>query len=282
MTLIAVASPKSRGVTTVAELLSLLRPPAGRRCLLVDADPAGGDWLLRPGITPEPGLVSLAMAGRRRFEPGEALRHRQVVGNLEVVVGPAAAHQASAALQMVGEQLGVHLRGLTDGGEKGCAGPIDSVVDCGRLTGGSPALSTALQADLVVLVSGPTSAALVHLAPLVELVRAAGRAPAILLFGSDGRGARYDAVEVAAGMGAEVLGTMGEDPAAAARLFEEPGVVDRLGRSRLGKSMTPVVARAWALAEANEAATAATPPPAALPPAYESYAPIGWRDPRDG
>ncbi len=280
MTVIAVASPKSRGVTTAAELLTLLRP-TGRRCLLVDADPSGGDWLLRPGVAPEPGLVSLAMAGRRRFDAGEALRHRQVVGNLEVVVGPAAGHQAAAALQMVGARLAVHLRALTDAGESGLEVGIDSVIDCGRLSPGSPALATAVQADLVVLVSAPTAAALVHLAPLVELVRGAGGSPAVLLFGSDGRGPRYEAAEVAAGIGAEVLGTMGDDPGAAARLSEEPGVVGRVGRSRLVKSMTTVAARAWALAEANEAAAAPPPPGPAAPP-YESYAPIGWRDPHHG
>ena len=277
MTLIAVASAKSRGVTTAAELLSLLRP-TGRRCLLVDADPAGGDWLLRPGVAPEPGLVSLAMAGRRRFDAWEALRHGQLVGNLEVIVGPAAGHQSSAALQMVGERLAVHLRALTDASESGLEVAIDSVIDCGRLSPGSPALATAVQADLVVLVSGPTAAALVHLASLVELVRGAGGSPAILLFG--GRGPRYEEADVAAGIGAEVLGTMGDDPGAAARLFDAPGVLDRVGRSRLVKSMTPVAARAWALAEANEAAPPSAPGPAA--PTCESYAPIGWRETHDG
>lgn len=275
MTVVAVASAKSRGVTTAAELLVLLRP-TGRRCVLVDADPAGGDWLLRPGVAPEPGLVSLAMAGRRRLGEGELFGHVQVVGGLELVAGPAAAHQASTALQMIGDRLVAHLRTLTDGGGgEGRAAPVDAVVDCGRLTPGSPALGPAAQADLTVLVSPATAAAVVHLAPLVELVRAGGGSPVVLLFGGDSRGPRYEAGEVAAGVGAEVLGTMADDPAATARLIEVPGRLDGLARSRLARSMTPVAARAWAAAAQREP-VAQAPPPAT--PAHEAYAPVGWRD----
>ncbi|MFP5370475.1 MAG: hypothetical protein ACLGI3_06970 [Actinomycetes bacterium] len=273
MTVVAVGSAKTRGVTTAAELLVLLRP-TGRRCVLVDADPAGGDWLLRPGVAPEPGLVSLAMAGRRRLGQGTVFDHVQVVGGLELVAGPAAAHQASTALQMIGDRLVAHLRNLADGRQDGSAAPFDAVVDCGRLTPGSPALAAAAQADLAVLVSGATAAALVHLAPLVEMVRAAGGSPAVLLFGGDSRGPRYEPEEVAAGVQADVLGTMPDDPGAAGRLVDDPGRLDGLSRSRLAKSMTPVAARAWAAAAEREPSPAA---PAAAP-AHEAYAPIGWRD----
>ena len=281
MTVIAVASAKGRGVTTAAELLVLLRP-TGRRCVLIDADPAGGDWLLRPGVSPEPGLVSLAMAGRRRLEDGELFNHIQVVGSIELVVGPAAAHQAATALEMLGPRLVGHVRGLTDGRVDGWFGPVDAVVDCGRLAPGSPAMPLVLQAELVVLVSPATAAALVHLAPMVEHVTRAGVPAAVLLQDGEGRSARYDEAEVASAVGAEVLGTVPDDAAAAARLAEEPGKVDPQRRARLVRSMTAVAARAWDLAQRSEPA-AVSPAPARVPaPPESTYAPIGWGEQPDG
>jgi MinD-like ATPase involved in chromosome partitioning or flagellar assembly len=277
MTVIAVASAKGRGVTTAAELFVRLRT-TGRRCVLIDADPAGGDWLLRPGVAPEPGLVSLAMAGRRRLENGELFNHVQVVGPVELVVGPAAAHQAATALEMLGPRLVAHVRGLTDGRADGWAGPVDAVVDCGRLTPGSPAMPLALEADLVVLVSPATAVALVHLAPLVEHVAKAGVPAAVLLHGGEGRSSLYGEAEVAAGVGVEVLGTMADDAAAAARLAEEAGHVEARGRSRLARSMTVVADRAWELAQRAEQAGVLPPPPPVPAPVANSYAPVGWRE----
>jgi len=275
MTVIAVASAKGQGVTTSAELLVQLRT-TGRRCMLIDADPAGGDWLLRPGVTPEPGLVSLAMAGRRRLESGELFNHVQVVGGMELVVGPAAAHQASTALEMLGGRLVAHVRTLADGRDEGWAGPVDAVVDCGRLVPGSPALPLALQADLVVLVSPAAAAGLVHLPALVEMVGKAGVPAVVLLHGGHGRSSRYDEREVAAAVGVEVLGTMADDPAAAVRLAEDPGRVDARARSPLVRSMTTVSGRAWDLAQRAVPAAVTTPPP------QNAYAPIGWREQPDG
>ena len=281
MTVIAVASAKGRGVTTTAELLVQLRP-TGRPCVLIDADPAGGDWLLRPGVTPEPGLVSLAMAGRRRLENGELFNHVQVVGSVELVVGPAAAHQAATALEMLGPRLVGHVRGLTDGRADGWSGPVDAVVDCGRLAPGSPAMPVALETDLVVLVSPATAAALVHLAPLVEHVSRTGLPAAVLLHGGEGRSARYDETEVASAVGAEVLGTVPDDAAAAARLAEEPGKVDPQGRTRLVRSMRAVAARAWDLAQRAEPAPVSPAPTRVPAPVSSAYAPIGWRERPDG
>lgn len=277
MTVIAVASAKSRGVTTAAELLVLLRP-TGRRCLLVDADPAGGEWLLRPGVEAEPGFVSLAHAGRRRLERQEVLGHVQVVGALELVAGPAAAEVASGALEGLGGRLVGHLRTVTEEVEGAWGTPVDSVVDCGRLTPGSPALAVARGADVVVVVTAPTAAALVHTAPWVKWLWDEGGVPAVLLHAGGARGPRYEADEVASGVGAEVLGTMADDVGGAGRLFDNPGRVDGLGRTLL-RSMGPVAARAWALAAAAEASgppvEPLVPPPG---PLHVSYAPVGWKE----
>ncbi len=183
MSLIAVAGAKSSpGVSTLAELLVQLRP-SERRCVLADCDPAGGDWLLRPGVSPEPGLVSFATAGRRELVPDELLAHLQQVGEgLEVLVAPAAARQASGALELLGERVVPHLRALP---------ALDAVADCGLLSPTSPALPLVRGADLVVLVSRSTARAMVHLAPWVEQLVGEGSAVVVVMV--DRAGARHEA-----------------------------------------------------------------------------------------
>lgn len=238
MSVIAVAAAKSSpGVTTVAELLVALRPGA-RRCALLDCDPAGGEWLLRPGVAPEPGLVSFATAGRRELGPEELLVHLQRLGDgLEVLVAPAAARQASGALDLVGARLLAHIRALT---------AVDAVIDCGRLAPSSPALPLVRGADLVVLVSHPTARAMVHLAPWVEQLVGEGSVVVVALVDGAGREATYRPQEVAEALGVEVLGPLAHDAPAVTRLFAEPGRVTPLARSALVRSASPMVEAVFA------------------------------------
>lgn len=240
MSLVAFASAKfSPGVSTLAELAALIRA-ADRPCLLVDCDPAGSEWVLRPAVTAEPGLVTLAMAGRHELEAGAAFDHAQTVGELRVVVAPAASRQATGALDILGDRLGPHLRGLD----------ADVVADCGRLSTASPALALLRSADLVVLVARPAVADLVHLAPWVELL--AGVPLAVALVGA-GRGRHqvaYSPAEIADGLRVPVLGVVADDPKAAARLFAAPGALGPIARSRLARSAGDVAANAFSMAEA--------------------------------
>jgi MinD-like ATPase involved in chromosome partitioning or flagellar assembly len=237
MSVIALASAKSSpGVSTIAEVLALCRRLT-MPCALLDCDPAGGDWLVRPGVVPEPGLVSLAMAGRRELAAGELGAHLQVVGDgLQLMVAPAAARQATSALEVVGERLADYLRGEDKG---------DVVVDCGRLGRGSPAWPLAASADLLVLVSNPTAAAVVHLAPLVDQARSEGASIAVALVQADPHHDRasYPATEVGEALGVEVVGVVAHDPAAAARLHDRPGSLRGLERTRLVRSTSAVTAR---------------------------------------
>ena len=74
------------------------RPPRRRG----GSRPAGGDVAARFGLAPEPGLVSLASATRRSASPDALWAHTQELpGRLAVVVGPASAKQARAALAML-------------------------------------------------------------------------------------------------------------------------------------------------------------------------------------
>lgn len=233
MRLIAVASAKSSpGASTASELLVQRRPTPERRCLLLDCDPAGSEWLLRPGVKAEPSTVTLAMAGRRNLAPEAVLDQVQTVGDgMEVVVGPVAARQAASALEILGDRLGAHLRSLDD---------VDVVADCGRLAQRSPALGVVVAADLVVLVSRPTVSEVIHLAPWVEQLVSEGCPVGLVLIG--GRRGRqlvaYQPDEIAEALGVPVLGVMADDAAAAARVFAQPGSLAGLWRSRLVRSLS--------------------------------------------
>ena len=251
MTTIAVAAAKSSpGTSTLAELVALLAPP-GRRPVLVDADPAGGDWLLRPGIAAEPGLASLAMAARRGLPPGELAAHLQHVGDgLGVLVAPAAARQATAALELVADALAVELAG------------VDAVVDAGTLAESSPALPLLRAADLVVLVARPTARAVVHLAPWVEELVADGRSLAVALAPLERRRRTepaYRPAEVADALGVEVLGALPDDPEATERLWAQPGRLPAVASTRLGRAAAALSAAAFARAASSPLGVPATP-----------------------
>lgn len=236
MSVIAVAAAKSSpGVSTVAELVAQLHP-GDRRCVLLDCDPAGGDWLLRPGASREPGLVSLATSGRRGLGGAEVLSHLQRLGDgLEVMVGPVAGRQAWTALELVADHLVSHLRQI-DG--------LDAVIDCGGLSPASPVLSVAGAADLVVLVGRPTARAVVHLAPWVDQLSQAAPVVVALVEGPRSRHEpAYRPEEVAEGLGVDVVGTIAHDPPTVARIWSAPGLLSRVKDS-------PLVASAASVAEA--------------------------------
>ncbi|HEX8771021.1 MAG TPA: hypothetical protein VF711_09675 [Acidimicrobiales bacterium] len=244
MSLVVVASAKSSpGATTLAELLVTLRPSPAR-CVLVDCDPAGGEWMLRPGVTAEPGLVTLAMAGRRDLEAGAVFGHLQTLAGMEVLIGPAAARQAASALEILGDRLGAHLRALD---------AVDVVADCGRLAQGSPARGVVAAADLVVVVARPTAPEMIHVASCVEQLQQDGLAVAVVLAaGQPGRRQlAYDPAEVAQALGAPVLGVVDHDPVAAARLWAHPGLAAGARRSRLVRSAQKVAAAVFAAGTLN-------------------------------
>ncbi|MFP5376556.1 MAG: chromosome partitioning protein [Acidimicrobiia bacterium] len=249
MTVVAFASAKfSPGVSTLAELVALTRP-GEHSCLLVDCDPAGSEWVVRPGVAAEPGLVTLAMAGRRELAAGTALEHAQTVGALRVVVAPASARQAASALDIVGDRLGAHLAALEG---------LDVVVDCGRLDTRSPAVAVARAADLVVLVARPAVSDLVHVAPWVELLGAHSLAVALVGTGRGRQQVAYSPAEIADALGVPVLGVVADDPKAAARLFAGPGSLAPVARSRLARSAADVAANAFSVARASSPAPTRT------------------------
>ncbi len=222
---IAFASAKgSPGVTTAVAALAATWP-VDRELVVVEVDPAGGDLAVRFDLAPEPGLVSLAAAGRRELGPDTLVAHTQDLAGLtgddvrprRVLVAPVSADQAAAALTALRGPLSATLAALD----------LDVLVDCGRLDPGSPAFEVATKADLLVMVAQPVVAEVHHLASRLVSVGSA-TAVSVMLVGDK----PYTVAEVAEAVGANALGSLAVDPRAAVALA---------GRARgLGPGVAPV------------------------------------------
>src|SRR5689334_12733244 len=98
MTTFAFGSVRSCGVTTTTAALADAWPDDRRR-LVVEVDPAGGTLAAQFGLKPEPGLVSLAAAARRRTDPELLWEHcQQIADGVDVLVGPPSMAQLQTAL----------------------------------------------------------------------------------------------------------------------------------------------------------------------------------------
>jgi MinD-like ATPase involved in chromosome partitioning or flagellar assembly len=267
---IAFASAKaSPGVTTTIAALAASWPE-DRDLHVAELDPSGGDLAVRFDLAPEPGLVSLAAAGRRDLRVDTFVEHTQALPfpaaegvERRVLVAPVAADQAVAALGTLRSGLVPVLAGL--GG--------DVLVDCGRLDPGSPVVDVALGADLLVVVVRPVVAEVHHLAARLAALRP--RALSLLAVGE----APYPVTEVATAVGAAALGTLADDPRAADAL-----TVD--GRSASARSMrrSRLLRDARAVAEGLATwlgPTAAGEAPPAAPPAPEAPAASPYAPPAD-
>jgi hypothetical protein len=207
MTLFGFASGRSPGLTTVVHALALVWPPP-RRALIAELDPDGGSFAGRHALAPDPGLVSLAAAGRRALPPGELIGHcQQLADGTPVLLGPTSPDRAVSALATLGGRLGAALAALAD---------FDVLADFGRLDGRSPALQSLGACRVVVLVVEPTVEGVAHLAGrLPTLPLPVGRHTLISV------GDRpYRAVEVAQALKLPLLGTIARDPRGAGRLAD--------------------------------------------------------------
>jgi Mrp family chromosome partitioning ATPase len=216
MSVFVFASAKgSPGVTTTVLALAATWP-TGRRVLVAECDPDGGDVAVWFGLAAEPGLVSCAAEGRRRLRPHAVWEHAQTLpgpGGVRVLVAPAAAEQATAALAALG----------TAGLDEALAGlEVDVLVDGGRLGPGSPLAPLLSRSAVTVLVARPSVAQVAHLRPRLAALRGVAR-PVVLLVGDR----PYGPAEVAAAVGVPVLGVIAHD---------EPGAGVLCGRRRGGRA----------------------------------------------
>lgn len=231
--LVAVFSLKgSPGVTTVALALAA-RWPDGPQPVVVECDPAGGDLVARFRLEQAPGLVSLAAAGRRSFDPRVLWQHTQnMPGGLPVVVGPVGAKQARATLAELAQHSTSVLRAAAD--------TLGSVViaDCGRVDPDSPAMPIIRSADAMLLVTRARDDQLAHVSGMLHAVARWGRRPGLLVVG-DG----YQTGEIEQALGVNVMGRIPEDPKGAAALAGQPGSGHGTSRSSVGRAAARVAAQ---------------------------------------
>jgi hypothetical protein len=257
VTLIALGSLKgSPGVTTTALGLAA-RWPRGEQPVVVECDPAGGDLLARLRLETSPGLVSLAAAARRGVEPGLVWQHAQrMPGGLPVVVGPAGAEQARAALHQ--------LEALQPGALRRAADRPGTVVlaDCGRLDPGTPWTGAARDADVVVILARARDEDLSHVATHLA---STGGWPASTCFVLVGGG--YPTAEVEDALGLEVTARLPDDPRAATSLGGTP-VRRRSALLEALESLAAEVAARAAHRHAPQSAPDGRPKSATLPEPY--------------
>jgi hypothetical protein len=232
MAYVAFASAKaSPGVTTTIAALAATWP-RDRDLIVAELDPAGADLGARFELATEPGLVTLAAAGRRELDRSTFVAHTQPLpvagrpaadGDAEgaarrVLVGPVAADQAGAALAALRGGLPGVLSSLG----------ADVLVDCGRLDPASAVHDVVTEANLLVVVVRPVVAEVHHLAARLSALRP--KALSLLLMGDR----PYSVAEVADAVGATPLGTVPvDDRAAAALTVGRSGGARILRRSRL-------------------------------------------------
>ena len=116
--------------------------------MVAELNPEGGSLVARHDMAPEPGLTTLAAAGRRGLTPGTVGRHcRPIPGGPVALLGPISSDQATSALSVLGPHLAAALDQIPD---------TDVLADCGRISASSAALGVISTARRVVMVVTPT------------------------------------------------------------------------------------------------------------------------------
>ena len=208
MALICFASQKGAPGTTLTALGVAAAWPTveGRRKVLLEADADGGCLALRYQLARQPGLVTLAAAGRHGLGREDLWAHAQALpGGLPVIVAPERADRVSAVLATNASALAPWLAALDD---------VDVIVDCGRLGPFSPAMAFARHAEVTYFVARPTAEQIHAASERAAVLRHEGRRVAWVLIGDR----PYDAAAVADASGVPVAVVLPDDPRTAASL----------------------------------------------------------------
>jgi hypothetical protein len=242
--IVVVAAIKSApGVTTTAAALAG-EWPAGRRVVLVEADPFGGDLAAWAGVAPQTGLWSLLAAGRRGLDPQTVWEHTAMLPTgLSVLFGLASADQA-VANEAAWPVLADAFAGLA----------ADVIVDAGRLlphfAGGIRPLLGAAQVLLVLC--PPTLAGIVHLKGALPGLTAAVSSGRLLVLPTAAKG--FSADEIASTLKVDVTPALPDDERGAAAIAGEGS---GRSKSRLAR---------WAATTATELTASWPAPPVPVEP----------------
>lgn len=207
----------SPGATTLGEALVAVMSRAGS-AVLVELDPDGGDRAVAPGLSLQPGLTTLAAAGRHgALSEDVFVQHLQELpAGGQVLVGPASAVQAHAALASIVPSLAPAFAAFETG---------YVVADCGRMRSRSPALDVARHATVAIVVTRPTLDGVEHARERVAGLDDLGARTRLVLVGRQ----PYGPDEVARALGVPVLGVLAHDHGGA-QLVRAGQAVSRAGR----------------------------------------------------
>jgi hypothetical protein len=232
MTVVSFASVKGApGVTTLTCLVGASWPE-GRRVMVAECDPSGGDLAARFCLSGRRGWSTFATASRRAGSAAPIEAHlQQLPGGLDVLVG-------SAEVDGSGPTSPVDQ--LLDGIPSPSEGGWDVLADLGRMVPGHAGGDRWLErSDVVaVLVRGDASSVF-HVRGLADRLRSRCGARAVLVVVEGGlHGPR----EIEAFTGLPVAGTVPFDPAAASVASGCQGSARRLSRSALAASARSLAA----------------------------------------
>jgi hypothetical protein len=263
VTVVTLASLKgSPGVTTAATALGASWP-VGRRVLLVEADPYGGDLAPRYGSTSALGLASLFAAARRSLDPDAVWEHvDHLPGGLPVLFGLSGVAGAMAnekAWPTVAAALG--------------ALDADLVVDAGRLlphfAGG--VADVLAQSDVLVVLCRPTLEGIVHLRAALPGLVAELRGCQLLVVPTGSGG--YAGTEIGSTLGVAVGPLMPDDRRAADALANK-GALKRLERTALLKWAATLIGALGIEAVATQASGSEEPIPVDVDETDPQVAPV--------
>jgi hypothetical protein len=228
MLLSTVATKGPAGVTTFAVALAAVWP--GEAPIVVEADCAGGDLGAWHWLPDNPGVGSLAMQARTGSVVLDHHLTRLPCG-VDVVVAPAARHQATVAVGLLMEaDLGLWAK------------ERPTIADVGRLEPGAPSAALVEQADAVLVVSRGDEGSLLRLA---DADLPTGRSLLVLVGGSP-----YTPAEIVQRTGLQVAAQVPWDTHAAAIVAGRRRV--RRGWTRRG---LPAAARALAVSLSHQLST---------------------------
>jgi hypothetical protein len=222
MALIAFASARSPGLTTTVTALAATWP-APRRALVVELDPDGGTLAARHATSPDPGLNSLAAAGRHYLWVNTVTAHlQQLPDGIPVLVAPPSPDRTVAAIETLNRvDLPGVLRSLPG---------FDVLVDCGRIDSRSVALPTLRAADAVIFVVRAALDDVIALQHRLQTLDLSRQAKAGIVAVGDHP---YRREELAAAFTLPVVGVVDWDPRSAQTLGEgrRPGGASKLLKS---------------------------------------------------
>ncbi|MGE4086322.1 MAG: hypothetical protein AB7H93_25325 [Vicinamibacterales bacterium] len=227
MSIVAVFGTKqSPGASTLALTLAAVQRHA--EPLVVETDPHGGDLAARAGLTLEPGLLTLAAAGRHSINGAMLQAHTQALPNgVRALPAPTDPSQLHAALSLVAEPLRHALTARSG----------TTILDAGRWVPASAATPLTDAASASVVVFRPDVAGIEQLRVRLASLPVGRTLPVAL-------GDRpYRPTEIAAALQRPALLVVAHDPKAAADVAAGAALDRWLRRSAYVRSVLALAAQ---------------------------------------